>query len=310
MRLSYTALSDWRRCHRMFDWGQQYRPAGTAPALWFGDLVHQSLAEYYGKKGDPVKHFQTLAQNHAKDIQDEDTYNDLFDLGTGVLQHYVWWAADHDLSDQLKVRAVEQRFEIPFGDDLTFTGVIDGEFEVGKKKKKFLHEIKTMAQIEKDWLIVAEQATAYLWAKRKLSPKVKYDGVIFTLIRKKVPTIPEVRTKGLWLASNAASSVHTIRNAAEKSGLDGSELLQKYQTLEDVDGNSFVQRVTVTRTETQIADWENRVKEISSEMQVSPPFPNPSILNCRGCLFREPCVAKERGDNWQVLLEQLYRQRN
>ncbi len=312
MRLSYTSLSDWRRCHRLWEWEQSYAPKTTPPALWFGDLIHQSLAHYYSKtRTDPmsaVALFQSNAKRRAHEIQDDDTYDDLYDLGTKVLEHYVWWASDNDLYAKLRCQAVEQRFEVPLEQDLVFTGVIDAKLTMGAKKKKYLHEIKTMATIEKEWLTLTEQATSYLWAEAILHPKDKYDGVVFTLIRKKAPTEPEVRKDALWLASNASSSVYTVRHAMESCPNDNG-LLKKYQDMEDTKGNDYVQRITVTRTPEQIRAFGDRIKEIWEEMQASARFPNPNPITCRGCGFRDACVAKERGDNWQLILDQLYRRR-
>ena len=306
IQIHYSDMTLFRKCRRQWDWGSpnrhNLRPLKTAAPLWIGDGVHQALEAYYTKGQDPVKFFKSWARKNPNGF---DLGNQL-DMVLKMLEHYTWWAKKHDRLDRYKVLQSEMPMAIQLDpeklgftqDRVFYTFRVDGicTFQGAAKNGVYIAEYKTMATLADDALTLAEQASLYLWAVTKLlQTQVPVLGVIYTLLRKKAYPVPPFR-------KDATLDIETIEALKAQKEV-APEKLQALKQSE----SPFVWRRKVTRNQNELRDIEERIYQISREMLHDPEiYPTPDLVGCRLCAFREPCIAKNRGDRYQELLKVLY----
>jgi hypothetical protein len=290
--------------------------------LWLGEGVHKALEAYYRRGSDPVKVFKAWARKGAAALTAEQ-YDELLELGTGMLRHYVLWSSFNDPLQSFKSLATETPFTVPLegfnalfnGAKVVYSGRIDGLCTYrasASPRDVFIHEIKTMAQLADDNLTLAEQASFYMWAASHILKDYTVRGVVYTLIRKKVPAVPNANGKIIGNAVTDWLSLKELLPEVEKKWPERAGSLRTViADLKDKEfsgmENPFVWRRVVTRNEHELREAEQRIHQLARMMLSEPVlYPTPDLVGCRLCGFREPCIAMSRGDNYEVLLKTLY----
>lgn len=300
-----------KRCEQQWHWNfiDRIRPRTDAPALRFGDLVHQALAIYYkpGRKRGrkPWLSFEKLYQDQL-DAEltrlaikvPEGSWFDAMELGTGMLRGYVERYKDRD--EEYEVISSEQTFQWAMevgGVGVCYVvGTFDGVWKrLTKDKGLWFKEFKTTGgAIQFDGLQMDEQAGRYWtfgpkWLRQEgiLGPKQDLEGILYTVMRKALPN-PD----------------YTYNELGQKLNQDGS--VSKSQPGKNFDS------APIFRDRHDREVMEERVREefvrIASHRQgIVKPIKNPGPLfmpNCRGCAFRDMCELHEAGGDWEEMRRQ------
>lgn len=208
-------------------WQQAYRfglkPRRVKDALWFGELVHISLAGWYqpgSQRGPhPAETFNLLYSDEetrffkTEDATEEERakYTDLRVLGTAMLEGYVGFYGNDDSWEVLSPEKTFS-FNVPFLEhwsdetreflaryvgtyDLAYRDLISGWIYLG--------EHKTAKSIRTDHLQLDDQAGPYFATARNtlmkaglMSPKEHFKGIMYNFLRKGLPDPRPVDEKG------------------------------------------------------------------------------------------------------------------
>src|SRR5436190_14214395 len=160
--------------------------AGINFNLAFGTMVHRALEEYYGpNKLNPTTSFavswKALAErvqevNEGFWIENEDQFDEMLQLGIGMMDYYKKWSEEQD---DFTVIAVEHPFEVDLGlvaRDVTtgdtrpvrYCGRMDLVIQDNKTGRYGIMDHKTSSyHDDEDFftkLELDEQVTRYMWA--------------------------------------------------------------------------------------------------------------------------------------------------
>src|SRR3990172_5402724 len=210
----YVHVSDiqaFLQCRRAWDLSSNLRQHLTTIQLYapffIGTVVHKFLEDWL----HPTKPYipqETLATLHSM----PGAMPELIEFGCDVLDHYIQWqyADNSQWADQnLTVLSVEQPFDVPIytpsgypSSKFRFAGRVDGVWRSNVDGRLYLHEIKTTTSIDSriGQLQFEMQPTAYMVAMSEVYNE-PIAGVVYTLIRKKLPVEPDV-LKNWFLSQN------------------------------------------------------------------------------------------------------------
>jgi len=298
-----------KRCQQQWHWNfnDLLKPTETAPALKFGDLVHQALARYYKpgtKRGPhPAKVFESLfaeklMDEYAEGFRDEDgDWHEAGHLGVSMLERYVTLYEEQD--KQYRVISSEQIFFVPLKVEIPghgvvkfrFVGTVDGVWQDRSNKDIFFAEHKTTKAIATDALQMDEQAGSYWtyapkWLRRKgiLKPGQMPTHIMYNFLRKWAPD-PAYRYDELG---------HKLNKDGSVSKQQAAPAFKRWPVYRDLaDRINMHQRVLDEFTDMYTIRQGERAY-----------YKNPGPLfmpNCRGCPFRDMCELHETGNDWEAL---------
>lgn len=208
---------------------------------------------------------------------------------------------------------------IPLEPAVYLAGTLDGLSRLRRDGTIWIEEYKTCRDIDERAALLQhdEQATAYCFAAGQLMGQ-PVKGVIYTLMRKKIPTQPKVLANGkLSVAKAIDTTPEVFRKAIYNHHGDVSEdfIERNYgRILQEIrDFNEpFVSRVAIERSPEQIDAYIRELHQTAVEMYspTTPLYAN-RTFSCPGCPFRQPCLALDRGESnrLDVLLKSAYRLR-
>lgn len=324
IKIDYSEMQVFRKCRRQwFFYSPQHwnrRSASSPPALWLGEGVHHALEMYYGKDVIPTKAFDKWLSENRGRLGMGSALTDMVELGQGMLHHYYLWEEDRKKTSKFNVIEQEISFEIPINElwnderRVYYYGRMDGLVQVGKNPKDiFIHEIKTMKTLDDNVLLLAEQASMYLWAARQLFPDRNVKGVIYTLIKKQSPNPFIMDAAGALVKPKANTDSLMLREALGDYGITkrnpnyekSQKWLKEYQ--ENEADNPYIWRRMVLRNASEMSEVRQRMGAIMSDMVNSPMmYPTPDFFGCKFCAYQEPCLALNRGDDWEDILRNAY----
>lgn len=308
-----------------------------------GRAVHYCLEQYYENRTPVLFSLSKFLEQELKQFpnlwpMEQEVINEQIELLQGTLVHYVEWAQNHQglwSDNNLEFIALETEFHVPLrnpsgkkSNRVLLGGRFDGLVRRRDNGTFWLWEIKTAASPKR---LVAnlennQQTGAYVYAAQELFG-TRISGVLYTILRKKVPTTPAMLQSG-FLSQNKAmdttpqhylQAIHEV-HAEILGAMDKEqqrlwieshygEMLQ--HLLQKQEDNPFFMRMPVRRTPMEIDRVSQRIWEVGLEMtrDSTSLYPNPNWSNCSFCSFRAPCLAKESGFDYQTILEVDYQPR-
>lgn len=264
-------------------------------------------------------------------------------LGIGMLTYYKDYAAR---KDEFTAVACESTYSIPLGFESTDLREESPNYrkkiEVHARGKRDsiiwyperdvfrVLENKTAARIDEDYFLKYEkdpQAMNYLWSALM---EAKYydlpwqgrdfDAVVVNALRKNYPKPPTVLKNGISLSvdrqnegTNAELFMEAINEFdARREWFEDDDKAQRYYDYLVQRGDDlFIQRDVVPYNEHEMYNTGEHLKMIAQEM-LNPEiniYPNPSGSSmCTRCVFRQPCLSKDDGSDWQGMLADGYEQ--
>lgn len=199
-------------------------------------------------------------------------------------------------------------------------GTLDGMERVRQNGSVWISEYKTCRDIDERAKLLQhdEQATCYVYAAGELFGR-PVSGVIYTLLRKKIPGRPTILKNGLLSVAKSLDTTYDMYLAEIRRhhGEDvGQDFIKRHygemlQYLRDF-GEPYVARVAITRPQEQVDNYIRELHQTALEMHDprTPLYAN-RTFSCPGCHFRQPCLALDRAeyDRMHTLLHTTYRTR-
>lgn len=313
-----------KRCRRYWDFTSLLRmnltPLGTYVPFFVGSAVHYCLEQHYKYGTAPTDSLAAFLTEYAAKVGSEAIARDMEAIGTslilveGVLAHYLEWAtADKsDFADNaLEWVSTEQAFKSPIrtaggrvSKRMYLAGRFDGVVRHKRDNQLYLWEIKTTRSVTERLKMLPheEQANAYANAAQELLGE-PIAGIIYTIIRKKVPESPAELKKG-GLSRDKSIDTTAERYLAAVRAHHGEQATREFiktqygeilQQLLD-QPNKFFARVVIRRTQAELRRANDDLRAVATDM-INRPYIYPhGGPHCTWCNFREPCIAMNNGD--------------
>lgn len=336
--ISISDIRRFKRCRRKWNYQSPHQRGLVSKepqtALYLGSGVHKALEVYYNSEDDrdPTRVFTQWAEDEREKIVEElpegtelwqddlDELDEAVELGIEMIDHYKLWASKNDPDEIDEMMVVEQPFHVPLYTPkgnrahCNLYGIIDGLF-VDRFGDFWVHEIKTAAQLGQKNLDQDEQALAYMYAARELWG-IDCAGMMFTVLRKKVPTIPrELKNGDITVRKNIATTYDVYFNKLiEYYGDEDSIPMDRYEEiLEKLDQqeNPFFERDKIRKTSYELDEFSNRLYHTYRDMMGNPAlYPNPTRDCSWDCSFQDVCIQQSDGADYERTLDRLYKKRD
>lgn len=321
-----TDVQRFKRCRREWDWASALRrnlePRDKYAPLWIGTLVHHGLEQWYRSQITPERSLLDFERVHLTHEQLYDAKNrESCDLALNLVYNYIkWQRTDRTwLADKnFDFIAPEQDFKVLLWQTSRARVWLAGRFDGIVRRKDngllYLWEIKTTRSImeREKQLDFDEQTSAYLYAARKLGYDVQ--GVIYTLIRKKLPESPRILAKGTLSTTTAIDTTpeHYLQCIKDHHGADVPRdfIIRFYDSILDHLGaqpNKFFKRCVINRSQREIEHSAREIVAVAREMlSKQTAIYMTATAGCNWCLFRNPCAAYNRGQDYEAILARDY----
>ena len=225
----------------------------------------------------------------------------------------------------LEFVSLEKEFEVPMPTPSGRTSrrvVLGGRFDGVVKHipsgEYWIWETKTTRSVKEliRSLVNDEQCGVYMYAASKML-RVPIVGVLYNIIRKKVPARPRVLQSGLLSkAENVDTTTFFYKHCIQELFPDWQDsTIDEYfgdilGTLHDKEQDFFM-RYPIHRSSIEIKNLMQNVYYTAVEMTRKniPLYPSPSWITCTFCGFKSPCITMNAGGAYQVLLDEEYQQR-
>lgn len=260
-------------------------------------------------------------------------YEERLDLGKGMLQNYFTWAPTKDR--RFTPKFVELEFEVPIiVPDWFPRNRLPQGFTVGQRNALYFNALPVVYQGRLDslweddsghyWIVDHktasnfgpqrhlerdEQCGSYMWALENMLG-IRTQGVIYNELAKSVPHPPAELKKG-GLSQNKQQNTTYEMYVAEldKRNLDYAPYQGMLEHLKE-QGNKFFRRTEVPRSAMELRNLGDNIFLQAIDMFNDPLiYPNPSKMNCNGCMFDLPCLAKHDGSDLEYILKTKFHQR-
>lgn len=330
-QIHITDLNEFKRCRRAWYWssplGLHLEPIGGYAPFFLGTLVHYALEAHYKWGSDPNQalagYFESRSGWSKTYVQclaelPEKLYGQV-PLAIGIVDHYLeWqkydqtWLADREFEFVEVEYPIERALWSNTRRKIVHAGRLDGIVRHKATDKYYLWELKTTSSIKSRTmqLDTDSQADAYLSSAQAVLP-YSITGLIYTLMRKELPVEPKVLQNGnLSINSRIDSSAEHFTEFAKKHHNNDRAMLDQYGSIVQEllsQPNKFFSRVVVQRSQAELAHSQADFLATAHDM-INPNLPlyaNDSP-HCNGCLFRKPCLAYRRGQDYQAILAAEY----
>jgi hypothetical protein len=330
----------YKQCRRKWNWSSPLRrnlePNVPYAPFFSGRLIHHCLEHYY-RSHTPFTDSFNVFMAHEQKLMDEagklwpaeaQIVQDQLALCAGMLNHYALWI-DSEQSrwsdDNLEFITLEESFSVPFftpsgyrSPKIYLGGRRDGLVRRRDDGTYWIWEVKTTRSIDelRRSLDNDEQAGTYLLAAQ-IQYNVKISGVLYNILRKKLPTIPDVLKSGFLTKRMDLDTTAQAYADAVKRNHPGWTHQQRMDEYGDIirslldKGNTFFARIPIYRSQKEISELAQNLRLTALEMtrKSTPLYPAPSWMNCNFCHFRGPCLQMNAGGDTEFLLAQEYRTR-
>lgn len=307
---------------------------------WNGGIVTEEQAELsFDRKPKQYVHNGTVQYtvqglNYLLPDPDVEQFEEHRELGIGMLTFYKEYA---DREDNFAVITEEHTFSVPVmtpdgfplimkdprdgrtkpvhlrgTQDAIIQDLESGQFGIMEHKSAIQVGEDYHRKLEKD-----EQCTTYMYAAEREAAihGLEYEKISFVLynaLRKAFPKPPTPVRNGLFSINRQSESTTypMLMDYIRENGLDviveGEEKLRNYvEYIKNVGDDQFIVRTPVRRNRQEIESCGERVYMEAMDMLDNPRiYPNPTgHWSCLNCRFRAPCIARDDGSNWEMLIE-------
>lgn len=173
------------------------------------------------------------------------------------------------------------------------------------------------AGTDDSYMLLDDQITSYCWALWTLGFPVA--GFVYAEIKKAVPDEPEAnktQRQGRWYSVNkqmtTTAEIYTRTVKENDPGAYEAGLYDDFITyLKSPAGPKFHQRHQVFRSETELANagfniWQEACEMTNPNLRI---YPSPGRFSCSFCAYQEPCLSKNKGEDFLYTLNSLFERR-
>jgi len=277
--------------------------------------------------------------------EDLEQFEEHLDLGLGMLEFYKVYAAEHDnFSVICEERTFSVPIVDPSGAILMMEDPRDGivkEVHLRGTQDAIIQDLengqfgilehKTAIAVDENYhrkLGKDEQCTTYMYGAEREAGLygLEYDRISYVLynaLRKAYPKPPTTVKNGLFSINRQAESttypmlmayisehgLEPIVFGDPEIGIGPDIKLKAYvDWVKEKGDEQFVVRTPVRRNRAEIESCGERVYMEAMDMLSKPRiYPNPTgDWSCLNCIFRVPCIARDDGSDWQMILKDNY----
>lgn len=205
---------------------------------------------------------------------------------------------------------------------VTYGGRIDA-IVVDLLDRQWVVDWKTAARLSTgdpgasdDYMWNDDQITSYCWAMWTLG--IDIAGFIYAEIKKAIPVEPEpnkTQRLGRWYSVN--KQLDTTYEMYLKTVSENDPQAYEAGLYDDFlgylrnDGTRFHLRHEIPRNEYELAQaginiWNEACDMTDPDLRI---YPSSGRFNCTNCAFWEPCLGKNRGEDYEYSLESNFEQR-
>lgn len=202
---------------------------------------------------------------------------------------------------------------------VTYGGRLD-MLAIDEYGRYWIYDWKTTSRIldedaEAAFLTLDDQISSYVWALRTLGMPVA--GFVYVEIKKAYPTAPEELSrlyKGRRFSTNkqhlTTPEIYR-RHVAEHDALAYAEgLYDDHLAWLKLEGPKFHQRHQVHKNDHEVDEVGRNIwleaQDIIGDPRV---YPQPGRFSCSTCLFRQPCIGKNMGEDYRYNLDTMFEKR-
>lgn len=329
-----------KKCRRLWDYTSQNRmnlePVKMNNNLSFGIAIHVGLEYYYDPQFwdlddrsklqraviafthtlEEQRNAEKKANLGSLSVERGQEFDELEELGVGMLEHYGDWAPERDRELGLVPLSVEEAIKVPIGEVNGETIYYQARIDMVARHRDghiYLWDHKTAAYVGGDhtFLDLDTQISSYFWIyEQKYGELPK--GMMYNELAKKVPQPPKQLKNGTLSQDKRQNTTLSLYvKEIDRLGLDSEPYSGMLTYLAEKEEDYFL-RTLVIRTPAEIATQAQYIREEVVDMLYDPSlYPNPSKLYCNTCEFRAPCTVRNEGEDDSFLLQDsmLYRER-
>jgi hypothetical protein len=339
-KYSTTERHDFKFCRRQWDYAspsrQGWEKKVAHEALWMGTGLHHALEMFYRREGvsaveawsdwidSELVRLKEVVPESQWTTFEENTLN-AASLGEGMLRNYEVWAEKADNSESIgfkRILSVEKEFQVPVRDDsgniarftdregtiweIHLVGRLDMLVEDFHDRIWIMDHKSSKDKLDPEHLLMDDQMTIYIWAVQQIIGR-PIEGALYNVLRKKLPTIPKtLQAGGLSQDKSMDTTLEVYMEEIENQGLDPEKYVKMIDILSNKP-NTFQQREKVRRTPYEIAVAGRMLLYEGIDMLNAPYiYPNPN-WDCKWrCDYKELCLAQNRNDDVEWMLESMY----
>lgn len=326
-----------KRCRRRWAWSSHLKANLTASFqpdyFWFGTGGHFAMEDYHGYNhyGHPAEAFLAYTQAcKLAGIPLPDNIKELTTLGVGMLSYYVEWLQQRDPLTTFVVDGVPQcevnvQIQLPFDpvnhfgpasnySSVNYSATID-KVVIDEEGRLWVLDYKFNKAFRDAHYDTDDQVTAYCWIIQALYPGYEIGGMIYQQHKKAFPDEPGLLQSGTYTTAKnrLGGTTHRIYrrclenlygniNNAPSANI---EALSWLAMQESEHRDPFIKRDFITRNEFQLAaQGEKVLMEVEDMLNPNLPlYPNATKDCGWDCSFHDVCVAMDRNDDWEAMLE-------
>lgn len=344
-----TDVGNYKGCRRRWQWGSRYQsnlaPRSPYPPFFIGRGVHYIAEQLRSEGTAPLRALSAFLRHELRPYRTfypspewpdiRPLISPMVTMINALVEQYIYFSrnnhgpfADENLETLAHELKVGENGEFPAvllsigGKILTphvyLAGTLDGLDRVRRDGSVWISEYKTCRDIEERMKLLQhdEQATAYCFIAQQLFGDIS--GIIYTLMRKKIPSVPKVLQSGYLSKAHIDTTPATYRAAIYRlHGNVNEAFIQRnygdYLNGLKMFGEPYVARVAIERSQAHIDQYIYELHQTALEMYDPHTYINATrTWSCPGCQFRQPCLAKDAGDETRMrdLLKYNYRQRD
>lgn len=199
---------------------------------------------------------------------------------------------------------------------VTYGGRLDALFqdEIGRY---WIADWKTTARLldedaEASFLQLDDQIVGYLWALQQYG--INCAGFIYVEIKKVFPQPPEMlsrKYKGRQFSTNkqalTTAEIFTRTVKREDSEAWQMGLYDEHIKWLNSEGTRFTQRHQIHKNQNEINEAGKVIATEIMDMIDHPRiYPQPGRFSCNWCLFKQPCLGKNMGEDYIYTLETMF----
>lgn len=199
---------------------------------------------------------------------------------------------------------------------VTYGGRLDALFQ-DKQGRYWIADWKTTSRlldedVESSFLQLDDQVSGYMWALWQYG--IQCAGFVYVEIKKTFPQPPErlLRTyKGKMYSTNkqALTTAEMFTRTVQYNDNDAWQmgLYDDHIRWLESDGPKFTQRHQIHKNPNEIyATGEALSLEVMDMINDPLIYPQPGRFSCNWCLFKQPCLGKNMGEDYQYTLDTLF----
>lgn len=323
-RVSYTKIRDWKRCRNMYkykhDWKLTPKAAQMRPES--GTYMHELLRAHY-KNENWVKASEAhwRAKTKGMLMEERNQYADMRHEVEVIFQRYLDEYKERD--KEWNIWAVEEPFGVFIpansgrNSQTKLYGILDLVAEEKRTGTVWLWDHKYTSRDFDSFessLELDEQANYYLWGMQQLLRLENINspiaGIMFNLIRAKVPTQPKLlaprtkadkdagRSPGISQAKDIDTTAELYMKAILDNGFDPKDYEEVLSHLA-VRDKPFFKRLPIVRTEHNLTLIGKELYQTSLDMRSNNCMRN-STKDCSwDCPFHELCIMEFKGADYK-----------